>query len=71
MVGPVISELAAQYDGKVVIGKCNVDDEEDIAAELGVRSIPTILFYKNGEVVDKFVGAAPKAVLEEKIKALL
>ena len=71
MVGPVISELAAQYDGKVVIGKCNVDDKEDIAAELGVRSIPTILFYKNGEVVDKFVGAAPKAVLEEKIKALL
>ena len=71
MVGPVISELAAQYDGKVVIGKCNVDDEEDIAAELGVRSIPTILFYKNGEVVDKFVGAAPKAVLEETIKALL
>ena len=71
MVGPVISELAAQYDGKVVIGKCNVDDEEDIAAELGVRSIPTILFYKNGEVVDKFVGAAPKAVLEVKIKALL
>ncbi len=54
MVGPVISELASQYDGKVVIGKCNVDDEEDIAAELGVRSIPTILFYKNGEVVDKF-----------------
>ena len=71
MVGPVISELASQYDGKVVIGKCNVDDEEDIAAELGVRSIPTILFYRNGEVVDKFVGAAPKAVLEEKIKALL
>ena len=71
MVGPVISELASQYDGKVVIGKCNVDDEEDIAAEMGVRSIPTILFYKNGEVVDKFVGAAPKAVLEEKIKALL
>ena len=71
MVGTVISELASQYDGKVVIGKCNVDDEEDIAAELGVRSIPTILFYKNGEVVDKFVGAAPKAVLEEKIKALL
>ena len=71
MVGPVISELASQYDGKVVNGKCNVDDEEDIAAELGVRSIPTILFYKNGEVVDKFVGAAPKAVLEEKIKALL
>ena len=71
MVGPVISELASQYDGKVVIDKCNVDDEEDIAAELGVRSIPTILFYKNGEVVDKFVGAAPKAVLEEKIKALL
>ena len=71
MVGPVISELASQYDGKVVIGKCNVDDEEDIAAELGVRSIPTILFYKNGEVVDKQIGAASKSVFEDKLKAIL
>ena len=71
MLGPVIAELAADYEGKVVVGKCNVDEEEDIAMELGVRSIPTVLFYKNGVQVDKFIGAAPKAVLDEKIKALL
>jgi thioredoxin 1 len=71
MVGPVVSELAKDYDGKVVVGKCDVDEEEDIAAELGVRNIPTILFFKDGKIVDKHVGAAPKSVLEEKIKALL
>ncbi len=71
MVGPVISELAKDYDGKIVVGKCDVDENEDIAAELGVRNIPTILFFKGGELVDKFVGAAPKSVLDEKFKALL
>lgn len=71
MVGPIISELAKDYDGKIVVGKCNVDDNEDLAAQFGVRSIPTILFFKNGEQVDKFVGAAPKDVLDEKFKALL
>jgi thioredoxin 1 len=71
MVGPVISELANDYDGKITVGKCNVDEEEDIAMELGVRNIPTILFYKNGQLVDKFVGAATKATLDEKFKALL
>ncbi len=71
MVGPVISELANDYDGKIVVGKCNVDEEEDIAMELGVRNIPTILFFKGGQLVDKFIGAAPKNVLDEKFKALL
>ncbi|MBQ8046941.1 MAG: thioredoxin [Prevotella sp.] len=71
MVGPVISELAEDYDGKIVVGKCNVDEEEDLAIEFGVRSIPTILFFKDGELVDKFVGAAPKNVLDEKFRALL
>ncbi len=71
MVGPVISELAADYDGKIVVGKCNVDEEEDIAMEMGVRNIPTILFFKGGQLVDKFVGAAPKSTLDEKFKALL
>lgn len=71
MVGPVISKLANDYDGKITVGKCNVDEEEDIAMELGVRNIPTILFYKNGQLVDKFVGAATKATLDEKFKALL
>ena len=71
MLGPVISELADEYDGRIVVGKCNVDEEEDLAVEFGVRSIPTILFFKGGQLVDKFVGAAPKAVLDEKFKALL
>ena len=71
MVGPVISELAEEYDGKVVIGKCDVEEEEEIAAQFRVVSIPTILFFKGGELVDRHVGAAPKAVLDAKIKALL
>lgn len=70
-IGPIISELAKEYDGKLVVGKCNIEDNDDIAMEFGVRSIPTILFFKDGQLVDKFVGAAPKAVLDEKFKALL
>jgi len=71
MVGPIISELANDYDGRVVIGKCNIEDYDDIAMEYGVRNIPTVLFFKGGELVDKFVGAAAKSVYDEKIKALL
>lgn len=71
MVGPILSELAAEYDGKIVVGKCDVDEEEEIAMDLQVRNIPTILFFKDGKVVDKNIGAAPKTVLEEKFKALL
>ena len=71
MVGPIISELAKEYDGKVVVGKCDVEENDEIAADFGVRNIPTILFFKNGELVDKFVGAANKATIEEKFKALL
>ena len=64
-------ELAKAYDGKVVIGKCDVEDNEDLASEFGIRNIPTILFFKNGEVVDKVIGAQPKAKIEEKIQALI
>lgn len=71
MVGPVLSELAEQYDGKIVVGKCDVEENEDLAAEFNVRNIPTILFMKNGEIVDKQVGSAPKAVLDAKFQALL
>ena len=71
MVGPVIEELATAYDGKVVIGKCNVDEEEELAAEFGIMSIPSILFFKGGQQVDKHVGAATRNLLEDKIKALL
>lgn len=71
MVGPIISELAKDYDGQVVIGKCNVDEEEDLPAEFGISSIPTILFFKDGKLVDRHVGAAPKSLLESKVKNLL
>ena len=71
MIGPVISQLAEEYDGKMVVGKCNVEDCEDIAMELGIRNIPTLIFFKNGEIVDKFVGAGTKATLQAKFEANL
>ena len=71
MVSPIIAELAQTYDGKVVVGKCDVEENDDLAAEFGICNIPTILFFKNGEAVDKMVGAQPKAKIEEKIQALL
>jgi len=71
MVGPVVEELAKDYDGQVVIGKCNVDEEEELAAQFGIMSIPSILFFKDGQIVDKHVGAATKAMLEQKVKGLL
>ena len=71
MIAPIIAELAEEYDGKVVVGKCDVEDADEIASEFGIRNIPTILFLKNGEVVDKFDGAASKAKIEEKFKSLL
>ena len=71
MVAPVIAELANEYDGKIVVGKCEVDDCEEVAAEFGIRSIPTIIFFKNGQEVDRHIGAAPKAALKAKFDALL
>ena len=70
-VSSIMDELAEQYDGKVVIAKADVDDCEDLAIEYKVRNVPTILFIKNGEVVDKQAGAAAKNVFVEKIEALL
>ena len=71
MLAPTISELAKEYDGKIVVGKCDVEENEDLAAEFGIRNIPTILFFKNGEVVDKMVGAQSEAKLDEKFQSLL
>lgn len=70
-IAPTIAELAEEYDGKVAVGKCDVEECEEIAAEFGIRNIPTIIFFKNGEMVDKLVGAVSKAKLDEKFKALL
>ena len=70
-IAPIISELAEEYAGKLVVGKCDVEENDDIAMEFGVRNIPTILFFKGGQLVDNFVGAASKSKIEGKFKALL
>nr|WP_314687376.1 thioredoxin [uncultured Porphyromonas sp.] len=71
MVAPIIEELAHEYDGRVVIGKCDVDQDTDLPGRFNVRNIPTILFIKNGEVVSKLVGAQSKDVLKKAIEGLL
>ncbi len=71
MIGPIVKELANDYDGKAVIAKVNVDENPGTSAEFGIRSIPTLLVFKNGEIVDKQIGAVPKAVLAGKLDAQL
>ncbi len=71
MVGPLVEELAKEYEGKVVIGKMDVDANVDTPTEYGIRNIPTILFFKDGQLVDKQIGATQKAVLAGKVEALL
>lgn len=70
-IAPYIEELAKEYDGKIVVGKCDVEENDDIVMEFGVRNIPTILFFKNGEVVDRLVGGQSKSVIQKKFEALL
>lgn len=69
MIGPVVEELAGDYEGKAVIAKLNVDENPQVTARFGVRSIPTLLVFKNGQVVDKQIGAVPKSVLSQKLQA--
>lgn len=71
MVSPIIDELATDFEGRVNIGKVDVDSNDEIVSQFGVRNIPTILFFQKGAVVDKQVGATTKAALEAKINALL
>ena len=71
MIGPVVEELAGEFDGKAVIGKVDVDANPNLSVEFGVRSIPTLLFFKDGEVVDKQIGAVPKSILSNKLEAQL
>ena len=70
-ITPSIEELATEYEGKAIIGKYNGDEENELSTEYGVRSIPTILFFKDGKLADKQVGASPKASIKAKIDALL
>ena len=71
MVSPIIDELATEYAGKVTIGKMDVDNNNDVVAQFGIRNIPTVLFFKDGKLVDKQVGAAQKSAFVAKIDALL
>ena len=69
MIGPLVEELAVEYDGKAVIAKLDVDQNPDLASRFGVRSIPTLLFFKGGQIGDKQIGLVPKAVLAQKLTA--
>ncbi len=71
MVAPIIDDLAKEYDGQVTVGKMDVDNNNDVVAQFGVRNIPTVLFFKDGKVVDKQVGAAQKSAFIEKVESLL
>ncbi len=70
-LGPVIEELAAEYEGKVVIGKCDIEENPELTEKFGIMSVPTVVFIKNGQVCDSQVGVAGKPVYEQKINAML
>jgi thioredoxin 1 len=71
MIGPLVEELANEFEGKAIIGNVDVDTNPEVSAKFGIRSIPTLLVFKGGKIVDKQVGAVPKSVLSEKIEAQL
>jgi thioredoxin 1 len=71
MVGPIVQEIGRDYEGKVVVGKVDVDNNPGVSVKFGIRNIPTLLFFKQGQIVDKQVGAVPKQVIVNKIEALL
>ncbi|MBO4557197.1 MAG: thioredoxin [Bacteroidales bacterium] len=70
-MAPVVDELAAEFEGRVIVAKCDVDASEETATACGIRNIPTFLFYKDGQLVDRLVGVNPKGVFVEKLNALL
>jgi len=70
-IEPVIEELAREYNGKVVFGKLNIDGNREIAMKLGIQSIPTLLIFKNGELVDRIIGAIPKGQIEDRLKRIV
>ncbi len=71
MISPIVDELAVEYDGKALVAHVDVDANPQVAVKFGIRSIPTLLFFKNKEVVDKQIGAVPKSVLVQKLEALI
>lgn len=71
MLGPIVEEISNDFEGKAVVGKVDVDNNQQISLDYGIRNIPTVLIFKNGEVVDKLVGVSPKEVIAEKLQAHL
>ena len=71
MVGPLVEEIANEYEGKAIVGKVDVDNNPGVASKFGIRNIPTLLYFKNGEIADKQVGAVPKQTLVNKLEAIL
>jgi thioredoxin 1 len=71
MVGPVVEEISKEYDGKAIVGKVNVDNNPGVSMKFGIRNIPALLFFKDGEIVDKQIGAVPKSVLAGKLEKQL
>ena len=71
MVSPIVEELASEYAGKLKVGKCDVDSNQSIAVKYGIRSIPTLLIFKGGEVVQQMIGASPKHVIKAKVDEVL
>jgi thioredoxin 1 len=69
IIGPMVEEIAGEYDGKAIIGKLDVDSNPVVAGKFGIRSIPTLLYFKNGQIVDKQIGAVPKSILAQKLDA--
>lgn len=70
-LAPIMEEIAKEYEGKVIVGKCDVDECEDLSMQYGIRNVPTVLYIKDGQVIDKHVGAAAKNVFVEKLQQLL
>jgi len=71
MLHPIVEDLAKEFEGKVIVGKLDIDTHQEYAAKYGVRNIPTVLIFKNGEAVEKQVGVAPKSVYQKKLEALV
>lgn len=70
-LAPIIDELAKEYDGRIAVGKCDIEEAVELTEEYGIRNIPTVLFIKNGQIVDKFVGSKSKAEVQQRFENLL
>lgn len=70
-LAPIIEELAKEYEGRIAVGKCDIEEADDLTAEYGIRNVPTVIFIKNGQIVDKFVGSKSKGDVQAKFEALL